>query len=662
MMNNKHSLELQYALKNKAIDYGWDETMILIIDTDLGVTGSGKVKREGFQNMLIRVTSGEVGIVFAYDVTRLSRNCADWYGLLDICGYKGSLIADSDGVYNPMDINDRLLLGLKGQLAEFELRTIRSRMNDGLMNKIKKGLFYPIAPAGFIKSPLGKLEIDPNQDVQKNIELVFTVFRKYKTVSKVLTYFRENKLDLVRNTSNYGIVWKEATSSSLLRIMKNPAYAGIYAYGRTKAHKDLSVPCGERRSKISIENCKVYLEDNHQGYISKDEYYKNQEQIKQNYAEYINRQSNGVPRAGNSLLHGLLYCGKCGHKMYVVYKKKNFYYSCNSERRSKRKIVCEVVTAPDIDNAVTDAFIEAMNPVNIDAYNAAIQSRNESYDQTKDLLKKRIERREYEARVREKQYSSVDPENRLVASSLERNWEIALQEVDAARQALKDHSAIYEHDLPISQSLKELFSEVGKNIGAIWHDGSILPIQHKKGLLRTLIEKINISRKVHELCLIRIVWKSGLVSEIQQPIKINKLENLSTHENFMITFKTLYDEGYTDKGIAEKMTKLGFRGAASFVVTEVMVKGLRRKLKMYNDSRGKEKKKLIKDEYLTVADIMKITGKGRSWVHYHIYVGNISGVKSSQKHNIYLFPNNEEFVRTVKNLGRLNNNEKVGQK
>lgn len=234
MMNNKESLELQYRLKSKAIEYGWSKDFIDVIDTDLGVSGSGKAHRDGFQDMLLKVTLGDIGIVFAYDVTRLSRNCADWYGLLDICGFKGTLIGDSDGVYDPINVNDRLLLGLKGQLAEFELKTIRARMNAGLMNKVKKGEVYAMAPSGYIKSPLGKIEIDPNKDVQANLQLVFKVFKETKTITKVLNYFRENGIELVRHNRQGDVVWKKATSSSLSRILKNPSYAGVYAYGRTK--------------------------------------------------------------------------------------------------------------------------------------------------------------------------------------------------------------------------------------------------------------------------------------------------------------------------------------------------------------------------------------------------------------------------------------------
>jgi len=659
LMNNRQSLELQYALKLKAINYGWDASMISIIDTDLGVTGSGRVKRDGFQQMLLKVTSGEVGIVFAYDVTRLSRNCGDWYGLLDICGYKGTLIGDSDGIYNPLDVNDRLLLGLKGQLAEFELRTIRARMNAGLMNKVKKGEVHAFAAAGYVKSPLGNLEVDPNEDVKANIQLVFNIFEQEKSVSKVLTYFKKNNLELVRSTPKSEIIWKEATHSALLRILKNPAYAGIYAYGKTKTSVDLSIPCGQKRSKVAQKDWSVFIKDNHQSYITKKQWTENQLQIGQNYAEYRDRQSKGVPRTGKSLLHGLLYCGKCGHKMYVVYKDKNCYYKCSQERRSKRKQVCEVISASNIDNAVSDAFIEAMNPAEIDAYNSAIKSRNKTYDQTQKLLQKRLERKKYEAMIREKQYLSVDPENRLVASTLEKNWENSLKEISIVEDARDQHNSRYLEEISIPKNLKELFREAGQNLGQLWHQENVIPMNKKKELVRTLIEKINISRLVREVCLIRIVWKGGYVSEIKQPIKINKLEDLSNYLEFMKVFTNLYDLGYTDASIAQEMTQMNFRGAASLMVTKQMIKGLRLKLKMYNDTRGKEMKKVIKEEYLSVADLMKLVNKGRTWVHYHISAGNITGVKSPQKHNIYLFPNTKDFINKVKNLGRLIKNERV---
>lgn len=657
LVKNTQSLELQYALKDKAKAYGWNIDTIEIIDADLGISGASKDNREGFKEILLRVSSGEVGIVFAYDATRLSRNCGDWYSLLDICGYKNTLIGDSDGIYDPSDVNDRLLLGLKGQLAEFELKTIKSRMNAGRMNKAKKGELYLDYPSGYVKSPLGKIELDPNEDIRINIKLVFDIFRKKKSIAKTLKYFIENHIEIPRKDFGGDITWKAATGSSLLQILKNPTYAGIYAYGKTRI---TSINQTIKRKKVKKDDWLISIPDNHPAYISREEFDENQHQISNNYAEYCSRLSSGVPRSGKALLHGIIYCGKCGHKMYVSYTEK-YLYICAHDKRAKGMGLCSSINAQVIDEAVSEAFINAMNPIEIDAYNNAIKENNKILSQAEELLKKRLERKNYESRLREKQYMSVDPENRLVASKLEENWEQSLKETTAAKKELDLHLKKYNNQLPISEEEKALFENIGKNLPAMWNDNQLLPLDKKKQLIRILIEKINI-KKINEICIIRIVWKGGFVTEINQPIKVNALKDLSNYDDFIQKFHELYKEGRNDEEIASEMTSLGYRGASSFLVSSQTIKSLRIKMKIYNDKRGEERNKRIKEEYLTVSDIMTITGKGRSWVHYHISRNNIEGVQSDQKHNIHLFPKTDSFIEKVKTLGRLNNEQKTGQR
>ncbi|MFO8785412.1 recombinase family protein, partial [Legionella pneumophila serogroup 1] len=545
----------------------------------------------------------------------------------------------------------------QGQLAEFELKTIKSRMYAGKMNKVNKGELYLDCPSGYVKSPLGKIELDPNEEVRIHIKLVFDAFRQQKSIAKTLKYFVDNHIELPRKSFSGDIVWKEATGSSLLQILKNPTYSGIYAYGKTKI---ISRGQKIKRGKVNEEDWLVSIRDNHPAYIGQEEFYENQQQIRNNYAEYCARLSSGVPRAGQALLHGIIYCGKCGHKMYVSYTEK-YLYICVHDKRVKGTKSCSSISAKIIDGAVSEAFINAMNPIEIDAYNNAIKENNKNLSQAEELLRKRLERKNYESRLREKQYMSVDPENRLVASKLEENWEQSLKEISLAKKELDLHLKKYSNQLPISEEEKLIFENIGKNLPAIWDDKQVLPLDKKKQLIRSLIEKINIKR-IKEICIIRIVWKGGLVSEINQPVTVNALKDLSNYDDFIQKFHELYQEGHSDEEIASRMTSLGYRGTSSLSVSSQTIKSLRIKMKIYNDKRGEEKNKSIEEEYLTVSDIMSITGKGRSWVHYHISRNNIEGVQSDQKHNIYLFPKTDSFIEKVKTLGRLNNEQKVGQK
>lgn len=657
LLKNKQSLELQYALCDKAKDYGWDLNNIQIIDADLGISGSTKENREGFKNLLLKVSSGEVGSVFSYDATRLSRNCGDWYSLLDICGYKDTLIGDTDGVYDPSDVNDRLLLGLKGQLAEFELKTIKSRMLAGKMHKVKKGELYLDYPSGYVKSPLGKIEIDPNKDVYESVKLVFETFRAKRTVAKTLQYFVDNSIELPRKNHSSQIVWKKATSSSILQILKNPTYAGVYVYGKSKVIKD---PSNGKQYRSNQESWDFMIVDNHPAYIDFNEYKENQKQIKNNYAEYQNRVSSGVPRTGKALLHGIVYCGHCGHKMYVIYRNK-YFYSCTHSKRA-RGVSCKVsVDARPIDEVVSEAFMKALSPVEIDAYNRAIENNNRELDKAKKIMEKKLQRKKYEAGLREKQYMAVDPENRLVASTLEENWEKSLLDLEEVEKELEEYKGKYNARIQISLEDQLIFKDIGKRLPSIWSDQSKLPINKKKELIRSLIEKINIIREINEICLIRIVWKGGFVSELPIPMKVNSFKDLSNYDELVERLRQLHKEGFSDKNIAKTMTQEGYRSTSRFYLSQQTIKSLRLKLGLFNDTRGKENNELIRDNYFTVKDIMNMTGKCRSWVHYHISNKNIEGVKSEQKHNIYLFPKSDDFVDKVKRLGRQKNEQKVEQ-
>ena len=237
-ISNQESLELQYALKQRALDLGWGAGSIRVIDADLGLTGASAEKREGFKEILTKVALGQIGIILSYDVTRLSRNCSDWYPLLDICGYRQCLIADRDGVYDAGTTNGRLLLGLKGQLAEMELSTIKARLNAGLLNKAQRGDLAVQLPTGLIRTH-GCVYKDPNLEVQGRISLVFEIFLAKKTAAKVLRYFNENKLTIPRYNSFGELYWKEPTIASITFILKTPAYAGAFTYGRTRTTRKM---------------------------------------------------------------------------------------------------------------------------------------------------------------------------------------------------------------------------------------------------------------------------------------------------------------------------------------------------------------------------------------------------------------------------------------
>ena len=332
VLTHQESLRLQYAFKDRAINLGWPAGDVIIIDSDLGLTATTTDHRNGFKDIIARVTLGEVGIILSFDVGRLARNCSDWYPLLDLCGYKQCLIADGDGIYDPGSTNGRLLLGLKGQLSEFELHTIRARMTAGLLNKAERGELALQLPVGLVRDQAGRVSKDANREVQDRLGLVFTTFLQVRSASKVLQTFLTQTLLLPRRDRFGDLSWRPATVSAILAILKNPAYAGAFVYGRTRVVMTNALPSNKHSKRLPIDQWKIRINEVYPGYVNWETFERIQAMLHDNYAQY-NRNTRGIPRSGLALLHGIVYCGECGHKLVVQYKKKPFYV-CNQMHQS----------------------------------------------------------------------------------------------------------------------------------------------------------------------------------------------------------------------------------------------------------------------------------------------------------------------------------------
>lgn len=318
VLTHQESTRLQYALQQRALELGWGPDDIDVIDADLGISGTTTHQREGFKELTTQVSLGQVGIILSTEVQRLSRNCSDWYPLLDICAFKDCLIADRDGIYDPASPNGRFLLGLKGQLSEMELHTLRSRMRAGLLNKAERGELALRLPAGLERDETGQVHKDPNLEVQERIGLVFRTFLHRKSASQVLRFFNTEAFRLPRRDRFGDVVWKKPTVAAILSILKNPAYAGAFVYGRTRTLRDPEGNVSTQR--LPMDQWRIRVNDVYPAYISWETFEQIQAMLADNYAEYDRNKTRGIPRAGAALLHGLLYCGACGHKMLVQYK------------------------------------------------------------------------------------------------------------------------------------------------------------------------------------------------------------------------------------------------------------------------------------------------------------------------------------------------------
>jgi DNA invertase Pin-like site-specific DNA recombinase len=541
IVSNQESLRLQYALRQRARELGWHDADIDVIDADLGLSGASAAQRSGFKELVGRVGLSEVGLILSIDVTRLARNCSDWYPLLDICGLRGCLIADRDGVYDPGSANGRLLLGLKGTISELELHTIRSRLTAGLLAKAARGELAFTLPIGLVRDPSGMVAKDPNIEVQERLGLVFQTFLKFRTVAKVMRVLNERGLDLPRRDRHGDLRWTRATISAVS--------------GPRSITHDGGSP---GKVPLPIENWRIVVKDRYPAYIDWPVYEKIRSIIQDNRAEYMRLKTRGIPRDGDLLLHGIAWCARCGHKMYARYKGGGEYV-CNHLRSHEGLPTCQHVRAAQVDAAVADAFLIALAPAEIEALSRAGRTRHQIDTALRSSAERQLERKRYEAALAERQFNRVDPDNRLVAGELERRWEAALNEVRAAEEALARQSA----PQPLSQTVigKTLNSKIivlAGRLPQIWSDPATTAGQ-RKALLRCLVEKVVLDRGEHDIALARIVWRGGAVSELEVKMKVNSVARLTRGMEMRERLLDLARAGLPDDEIAAILTAEGHR-------------------------------------------------------------------------------------------------------
>lgn len=561
VVSNQESLRLQYALRQRARELGWHEADIDVIDADLGLSGASAAHRSGFKELVGRVGLGEVGLILSIDVTRLARNCSDWYPLLDICGLRSCLIADRDGVYDPGSANGRLLLGLKGTISELELHTIRSRLTAGLLAKATRGELALILPIGLVRDPSGVVLKDPNIAVQERLGLVFELFLKLRTVAKVMRMMNDRGLDLPRRDRHGELRWTRATVSAVASILKNPAYAGAFVYGRTRMR-----PAREDRTPAKmprpLDEWRIVVKDRYPAYIDWPSYEKIRSIVSDNRAEYMRTKTRGAPRDGELLLHGIAWCARCGHKMYVRYKGGGEYV-CNHLRTHSGLPVCQHVRAAHVDAAVVDAFLTALAPAELDALSRARRSQSQVDAALLANTKREVERTRYAAALAERQFNRVDPDNRLVAAELERRWEEALKEARAAEVALAEQSAPRSTSQAVlSKSLNSKVVTLAGRLPQIWSDAATTDA-HRKALLRCLVDKVVLDRGSRDITLARIVWRGGAVTDLEVKMPVCSIAKLTRGNEMCDRLLELAKAGMPDDEIAAILTSEGHRSPHS---------------------------------------------------------------------------------------------------
>lgn len=633
VLAHQESLKLQYDLQHRAIAAGWDQARVRVIDSDLGQTGRTAQGRRGFQEVVSLVNQEQVGILFAYDVTRLARNCTDWYQLLDLCGYRRCLVGDQDGIYDPATPNGRLILGLKGLIAELELHTLRARLTAGLLNKAQRGELALTLPIGLVRDALGRVFKHPDQEVQHRLELVFTSFLKVKAACQVVRFLNDRDLLLPRKDRFGDLVWRQPTVSAILSILKNPAYAGAFVYGRSRAVPRARVPHQRVQKPLPMDQWKVCHRDKYPAYIDWATFEKIQGMIRDNHSEYHRNQTRGVPRPGKALLHGLVYCGECGHKMVVQYKGRPSYL-CNYLRQQYRVPVCQNLPTAPIDAHVVTAFLQALSPVELDLYGKAVAALRHDEEQVRQAQQQQVERLRYQARLAERQYHQTDPDNRLVAAELEGRWEVALRDLQAAEERLQ--LAQQQPQVPevLSSDEREAFLQAGKKIPELWHHGSLTP-QQQKAFLRCLIDKVVVHRSAPDTLQVRIVWKGGDTTAAALPVTVGALARLSSAKEMEKEILRLAKAGKTDAEITALLTQQGHRSPKKATVLTSTVRICRLRHRLFRKRSQSHPRRIA--GCLTVPQLARALKITPHWIYDRIHNGTIR-VQRDPQTNLFLFP------------------------
>jgi len=492
---NQESTKRQYALRQKAMALGWPKEQIVVIDNDLGHSGSSAADRIGFQKLVAEVSLGRAGIVLGLEVSRLARSSTDWHRLLEICALTDTLIMDEDGIYQPNDFNDRLLLGLKGTMSEAELHVLQARMRGGLLNKAKRGELKVPLPIGFVYDEEDRVILDPNQQVQAAIRLLFRTFRRTGSAFATVMAFNKQGIEFPRRLHKGfrkgELVWTKLTTSRTLQILHNPRYAGAFFYGKMQMQKKVD---GTRSyTKKSQEDWHVFLPDAHEGYITWEEFEDNQRRLLENAQAHGIDRRKSPPREGPALLQGLVICGICGGRMTVRYHQRGTRlvpdYVCHRKGIEHAQKKCQQIPGATIDAAIGELLLEVITPLALEVTLAVQEELTARKKEVEELYKKQLERLRYEVELARRRFMRVDPDNRLVANELEAEWNKKLRELAAAEEkyARQCQTEQEEH----SENARSEIMKIASDFPELWRNPAVGERERKR-ILRLILEDVTL--------------------------------------------------------------------------------------------------------------------------------------------------------------------------
>jgi DNA invertase Pin-like site-specific DNA recombinase len=619
---NRESTDRQYKLTERALRLGWSQPQVKIVDEDLARSGSGTSDRHGFTMMTAEVALGHVGLILSIEVSRVARNNTDWYRLLDLCGVTDTLIGDEDGLYHPGLFNDRLLLGLKGTMAEAELHVIRARLEGGIRNKAARGELRRGLPVGFVWGEEdGEVLFHPDEAVTHAIRCIFEKFSEVGSVRQVWLWFRSQNLSFPSSNYSAEIQWITPTYTGIHHVLTNPVYAGAYTYGKTHQERYVDQAGHVRKRVRHTPRSKwaVLIRDHHKGFIEWETYEMNQNRIAKN-TRPTPHQAAGAIREGSALLQGIATCGRCGRHLRVYYQGRHStpgYYCAANSIVNGRGLHCLRVGGVRIDEAVSQAFLDAITPAGIEAALIAGKNIEADHEAAYAQWRLKVERIRYESERAEHRYRSVEPENRLVARTLEAEWEKRLGELALAEAELARR--IGQRPGPLTDGERIRISALGSDLKRVW-EASTTTDRDRKELLHALLEEVNIA-VAESTAHVTLRWKGGAILKLDVGLKGRFTPPIRTDEGTIDLVRRLAVH-YPDAIIAGILNRQGRQTALGDRFTQGKVGNLRRywKIPRFEPSARPEEGELV-----TVARAAQTLGIATSTMHRWLADGFIAG-------------------------------------
>lgn len=574
--DHRESTARQYDLKRRGQALGWHADQIVVIDEDLGLSGASSEHRTGFQRLVAEVGLGRVGVVMGLEVSRLARNSADWHRLLEICALAETLILDEDGIYDPSHFNDRLLLGLKGTMSEAELHVLRARLLGGQLNKARRGELWMYPPLGFVYDRTQRLVLDPDEQIQRSVRLLFETFRRTGSACQVVRHFARDGILWPRRIKAGvragDVVLSPLLHSRVLQILHNPRYAGAFVYGRTRQRK-IVIGGQTRYRRLPRPEWKVFLPNLYPGYITWEEFDVNQKTLLTNAGGYGTDRRRSPAREGVALLQGLVLCGRCGDRMTVRYAVRGGHpvpdYVCQKRAIDAARPLCQRVPGTGLDEAVAQVVVEAVSPASLEVALEVFQELRARKAEVDRLRRTRVERAREEAELAQRQFMLVRPENRLVADSLEQQWN---EKLAALAQAEEEYGRQAKAEtIDLTDEVKDRIHALASDLPRVWRDPRT-PARERKRMLRLLVEDVTLTRG--RPIQVKIRWKGGATTELERDPPLSAADLRRTPPAIIEHVRALATE-QTDRHIAQALNARWLRSGTGKPFTRILVRHIR---------------------------------------------------------------------------------------